>query len=141
LQGRIQFQKSNFFDARPSTESGVVRAYILRNVLWNWSDEDAVRILQTFVPIMKRSPQTVILVNDGISPVYKGLGSLHAEKPYRRRDVTVMTMHNTKQRTEQQWADMFAQAHPGFRVSWVLVDIASALTIITDQTEHCVLAS
>jgi peptide subunit release factor RF-3 len=87
----------------------------MRNVLWNWSDEDAVKIIKTFVPILKQAPGTVLLVNDGISPVYKAMSN-NLLKPYRRRDVTVMTMHNTRQRTEAQWAELFKKADDGLQV-------------------------
>lgn len=116
LQQRIKFNQRDMFKPQPIDDADRVLAYVLRNVLWNWSDEDCVKLLQTFVPVMEKSPQTVVLVTDGISPA-RGTFESHVEKVYRRRDVTVMTMHNTKQRTEEEWREVFAKASPHFMVS------------------------
>ncbi len=116
LQQRIRFNQRDMFKAQPVEDAGKVLAYVLRNVLWNWSDEDCIKILQTFVPVMEASPEVVVLVNDGMSPA-RGTFEPHVEKAYRRRDVTVMTMHNTKQRTEEEWRELFAKASPHFKVS------------------------
>lgn len=116
MQQRIKFEQRDFFEPRPIEDADKALAYIVWNVLWNWSDEDCIKLLQTFIPIMKKSPQTVLLINDGISPA-RGTFEIHVEKAYRRRDVTVMTMHNTKQRTEGEWRDVFTRANPHFKVS------------------------
>ena len=93
----------------------VLLVYLVRNILWNCSDEDCVKILQTFVPVMEESPDTVLLVNEMMSPA-GGTFERHVEKGYRRRDVTVMTMHNAKQRTEEEWKALFTKASPNFTV-------------------------
>ena len=93
-----------------------LRVYLVRNILWNCSDEDCVKILQTFVPAMEKSPNTVLLVNEMMSPA-PGTFDRHVEKGYRRRDVTVMIMHNAKQRTEEEWETLFAKASANFTVS------------------------
>ena len=62
---------------------------------------------------MEKEPQTVVLVNDGMSPA-RGTFEPQAEQAYRRRDVTVMTMHNAKQRTEEEWR-VVRKGEPVFR--------------------------
>lgn len=89
--------------------------YLVRNILWNCSDDDGVKLLQAFIPDMEKSPNAVLLVNEMMSPA-RGTFERHVEKGYRRRDVTVMTMHNAKQRTEEEWKALFAQASPNFTV-------------------------
>lgn len=89
--------------------------YLIRNTLWNCSDEEGIKTLQTFVPAMEKSPNTVLLVNEMMSPA-AGTFEPHIEKSYRRRDVTVMTMHNAKQRTEGEWKELFAKASLNFTV-------------------------
>ena len=92
-----------------------LHVYLVRNILWNCSDDDCVKILQTFVPAMANSPDAVLLVNEMLSPAL-GTFDRHVEKGYRRRDVTVMTMHNAKQRTEEDWKALFAEASANFTV-------------------------
>lgn len=116
LQQRIMFTQSNDkFDPQPTGDTEKVTAYVIRNVFWNWSDNDVTRLLQTFVPVLEKSPGTVILICDGISPGRKAFDP-HVELAYRRRDLTMMTMHNVKQRTEKEWREVFAQASPCFEV-------------------------
>ena len=90
--------------------------YLVRNILWNCSDDDAVKILRTFVPELEKSLDAILLVNEMMSPA-TGTFDRHVEKGYRRRDVTVMTMHNAKQRTEEDWRALFTEASPNLSVS------------------------
>ena len=104
------------FKPQPTRETDdVLSVYLVRNILWNCSDDDCTKILQTFIPAMEKSPDTVLLINEMMSP---GTGAFerHVEKGYRRREVTVMTMHNAKQRTEADWKALFAKASPNFTV-------------------------
>jgi len=116
LQQRIVFTQSNdSFDPQPTGDTEKVITYVIRNVFWNWSDKDVSRLLQTFVPVLEKSPGTVVLICDGISPGRK-IFEPHVELAYRRRDLTMMTMHNVKQRTEEEWRAVFATASPCFQV-------------------------
>ena len=89
--------------------------YLIRNILWNCSDEDCIKIFQKFIPTMIESPNTVLLVNEMLSPA-AGTFERHVEKGYRRREVTVMAMHNAKQRTEEEWKALLAKASLSFTV-------------------------
>ena len=90
--------------------------YVVRNILWNCTDDDCIKIFQTFIPAMEQNPSTVLLVNEMMSPKL-GTFEPHIEQAYRRRDVTVMTMHNAKQRTEEEWRALFGKASSDFEVS------------------------
>lgn len=68
---------------------------------------------------MRESPGAVLLVNEMLSPA-PGTFERNVEKSYRRRDVTVLTMHNAKQRTEDEWRELFVEASPEFEVSALL---------------------
>lgn len=111
----FQIQVDKFKPQPTGDPESVLLVYLVRNILWNCSDEDCIKIFQTFVPAMEKSPDTVLLVNEMISPA-AGTFECHVEKRYRRRDVTVMTMHNAKQRTEEEWKALFAKASPNFTV-------------------------
>ena len=117
LRSRIRFQqRTSDIDPQPleDAEKGVV-AYIIRNVLWNCSDDQAVELLRTFLQVMQKSLGTAILVCDGISPARKSFEP-HIEQAYRRRDVTMMTMHNVRQRSEPEWEIVFARVSQDLRV-------------------------
>ncbi|KAL9125917.1 MAG: hypothetical protein Q9217_004952 [Psora testacea] len=115
LQQRISFYHRDKFTMQPLDNSNDILAYLICNIFWNCSDEDCVKILQSFIAALEKSPEAVILVNEMISPA-KGIFEPHVEEAYRRRDVTTMTMHNAKQRSEEEWRALFAQACPHFKV-------------------------
>lgn len=89
--------------------------YLVRNILWNHSDAECIKILRAFVSAMRKTPGAVLLVNEMLSPA-PGTFERNVEKSYRRRDVTVLIMHNAKQRTEDEWRALFVEASPDFKV-------------------------
>ncbi|KAM5347982.1 hypothetical protein ACJ41O_007806 [Fusarium nematophilum] len=89
-------------------DPSIPRVYILKSVLWNLPDEDCSTILQALFNQLEKSPDSLILVNDLMSPL-PGAFKPHVDKAYRRRDVTVMTMHNAKLRTDQEWRSIFIE--------------------------------
>ncbi|WPH01302.1 S-adenosyl-L-methionine-dependent methyltransferase [Acrodontium crateriforme] len=99
----------------PTEDQSAVSTYIVRNLFWNWSDEEATRLLRKLVPALRSKPSTRILVADGLSPAFNEYPP-HIEVAYRRRDVTTMTMHNTKQRSQVEWLALFGKADPQISV-------------------------
>ncbi|KAI9652383.1 MAG: hypothetical protein M1831_006861 [Alyxoria varia] len=87
---------------------GKVLAFTIRNILWNLPDTDCLKLLRTFVPALKQDKGCVLVVNEMCSPA-RGEFEPHVELGYRRRDVTVMAMHNAKQRDEGEWRELFGE--------------------------------
>ncbi len=113
----LETQADKFKPQPTGSHDDAPRVYLLRNILWNLSDDDCIRVLQTFIPAMEHSPtNTVLLINEMLSPA-PGTFDRHIEKGYRRRDVTVLIMHNAKQRTEEDWKALFAKASAHLTVS------------------------
>lgn len=120
LKGRIAFEQHDLFKPQETQNLGESLAYVIKSVLWNLCDEDCIKLLETFIPVLEKSPETVILVNDLVSP-RSGTFEPHVEKAYRRRDVTLMTMHNAKQRNEEEWLSLLRSVSPHFQVSYKFV--------------------
>ncbi|KAL1959371.1 hypothetical protein VTO42DRAFT_2174 [Malbranchea cinnamomea] len=118
LSERITFVRRDIFKPRPVSEAEYVGVYLLRNVLWKMDDKDCIKLLQSFVPVLEKSNQVFLLVNEVLSPAPRTFEP-HVEQAYRRRDVTLMTMHNAKQRTEQEWRDLITGVNPHFKVDVV----------------------
>lgn len=113
--------------------------YVIRNLLWNWSDGDAVNLLQTLLPTLRATTSIRILVTDGVSPLPNDFPP-HIEIGYRRRDITTMTMHNVKQRTLSEWLQLFARVDPSLKVSFQfatdsITDVAKVNTEI-ERSSH-----
>lgn len=92
------------------------RLFLLYGVLWVLDDESCVALLRKFVPLLLHPSRPVLLVCDLVSPA-KGQFEPHVELAFRRRDVTLMTMHNARQRTAKQWLDLVVEADSRFQVS------------------------
>lgn len=92
------------------------RLFLLYGVLWILDDESCVALLRKSVPLLLHPSRPVLLVCDLVSPE-KGQFQPHVELAFRRRDVTLMTMHNARQRTAKQWLELLREADPRFQVS------------------------
>lgn len=123
-------------DPLPHDDRDTVAVYIIRNMLWNQSDEAAVNILRSLLPTLEPPSPTRILVTDGYSPV---LGDFppHIELAYRRRDITTMTMHNAKQRTQLEWLALFAEADSRLQVLTIqqVANICADIEQVRTMTE------
>ncbi|KAL8727587.1 MAG: hypothetical protein Q9181_005659 [Wetmoreana brouardii] len=124
----------SLFDPVLSDDSNTVSVYMIRNLFWNWADDDAVKLLQVLLPTLRTTPSTCILVTDGVSPSPKEFPP-HVEIAYRRRDITTMTMHNVKQRTQAEWLTMFARVDPTLKVSITLTLTADTADAWTGENE------
>lgn len=114
---RISFTYlDSMFDPPPPKDVNLVCVYVIRNLFWNWTDDDAVKLLRQLVQTLQGNPLTRILVADGVSPS-SGEFLPHVEIAYRRRDITTMTMHNVKQRSQAEWLELFSSVHRSLKVS------------------------
>ncbi|KAI5463847.1 hypothetical protein BGZ63DRAFT_471766 [Mariannaea sp. PMI_226] len=101
----------------PLCTSNEACIYIFNTILWILPDEDCVLILRSMAEILEKSKSSMLLINDLLSPPPGADSSFFdSDKAYRRRDVTVMTMHNAKVRTLKEWQAIFLQANPRFKL-------------------------
>lgn len=98
------------------------RLFLLYGVLWILDDESCVALLRRFVPLLLHPTRPILLVCDLVSPE-KGQFDQHVELAFRRRDVTLMTMHNAQQRTAKQWLALMREADPRFQVSFDFANV------------------
>ena len=113
LSSRVSFEHHDFFTTQ-SLYKGV-DAWVLRQCLHNWSDEDGAKILKQFVPAMEKNPKTALLINESIIP-NRGDLPLNEERSFRQIDIAMFITTNAKQRTENDWRDLIASADPKLRV-------------------------
>lgn len=125
LTDRVAFRPRELFAARSceevtqNREDGVMpRVFLLRSALWCLDDESCIRLLRSFIPALQHPSRPILLVNDLVSPAW-GTFEPHVERAFRRRDVTLMTMHNAKQRTSREWAALFREASDRFAVEYI----------------------
>ncbi|KAF1949994.1 sterigmatocystin 8-O-methyltransferase precursor [Byssothecium circinans] len=113
LNGRVTFLQHNFFEPQPITDA---KAYLLRYVTHNWSDEDCIRIFKAMVPALEKSaPQTPFLINDIVLPNI-GEASLYQERRLRQVDIMMMVVLGGKQRTQADFQRLLEAADSRYRV-------------------------
>ncbi|KAK3369271.1 putative O-methyltransferase [Lasiosphaeria ovina] len=118
LSGRITFRERSLLGPRTLDESSTVPCVLLlRSALWCLDDETCIGLLRSFIPLLQHAQRPTLLINDLVSPAW-GTFEPHVERAFRRRDVTVMTMHNAKQRTAGEWAAVLRAASPAFHVEY-----------------------
>lgn len=127
LAGRVRFISRDLFATRSIKEIGgegdrdfTPVVFLLRGVLWSLDDTEAIRLVQSFIPAMRRRDGPLLVISDLVSPSW-GTFEPHVERAFRRRDVTLMTMHNVKQRTATEWVALIRSASPHFQVTGHLV--------------------
>jgi hypothetical protein len=98
IAGRWETVTADFFSSVPDTGD----IYVLKRVLHDWDDASCVRILRTCRAAM--SAEARLLVVDAIVP--KG-NDPHPSKLY---DIAMMTNFNGKERTEEEFDELFAAA-------------------------------
>lgn len=124
LSRRIHFTQRDLFAPRSiqtannTGNSGFTpMVFLLRGVLWCLDDSKVTELLQNFIPSMRRPDGPLLVISDLVSPAW-GMFEPHVERAFRRRDVTLMTMHNVKQRTSVEWDALIRKVFSDFEITY-----------------------
>lgn len=107
---RVSYVEHDFFQEQPIKDAD---AYFMSNILHNWSDPDAVRILRALVPALKAGAR--VLCSERVMPA-PGEVSLLEEKEYRSVDLMMLALFNAKTRSRAQLESLFKMADSRFHV-------------------------
>ena len=119
-QKAIRVQPHDFFTPQPEGCRGA-RLYFMHNVLHDWPDETARKILETLAPAMEKGYSRLLIHESLVS----------SEKPLSRvtvSDMTMMACLGAAERSEKQWEDLVASA--GLRVVKMWRTVESVETIV-----------
>lgn len=102
-------------------------AYLLRMILHDWSDDDAVRILSNITSAM--GERSRVLVMDTLLP---DPGSVPAsrERLLRLRDMTMMQVFNSRERGLSDWLRLFATADKRLKLLSVNQPFGSVMSLM-----------
>ncbi|EAW12174.1 putative O-methyltransferase [Aspergillus clavatus NRRL 1] len=113
LGGRVTFQRHNFFEPQPVHDAN---AFLLRQCLHNYSDNDCIKIAGALVPALEKcDPGTPLLLNEIILPE-NGSTTRHVEHHLRQVDMTMMIVLGAKQRSRREFEQLLKKADPRFEV-------------------------
>ncbi|KAK4221364.1 O-methyltransferase-domain-containing protein [Podospora fimiseda] len=116
-KGRVTFQQHDFFQPQPVHDAS---AFILRQVLHNYNDADAVKILTALVSTLEACPSTArLLINDIVLPeshTGDGAVSKYEEHYLRRVDFCMMVALGAKQRSQSEFDQVLKTADKRFEI-------------------------
>lgn len=121
--GSVQFMAHDFFAEQPVRGADV---YLFRWILHDWSAKYCVKILKALRPALKKKTRVVLM--DAILPE-PGVLSPYQERAIRNFDIVMKATYNAKERTENDWREIIADADEEgkFNVVEVLQPVGSQL--------------
>ncbi|QRD92482.1 putative O-methyltransferase [Aspergillus flavus] len=120
LTERITFQTNDFFTAQ------LVSADV-RFILHDHPDAEAVKILQNFLPAMKKGSR--IILNVGVLPEPLTLGRSE-ERIARIMDMEMITTFNARESPLEDWKKPCGDAHPALKLRRIFKPTGSIMSIM-----------
>jgi 6-hydroxytryprostatin B O-methyltransferase len=130
IRPRVQAIEHDFFQPQPHVGADV---YLLRTILHDWPDTDAIKILKGVVNAMTSSSR--LLVMDMVLPK-PGSGSSTHEAALRQKDLMMIGTFNAKEREEEEWINLLKKADPRLVVKAISRPAGSELSVIEVMLGH-----
>jgi 6-hydroxytryprostatin B O-methyltransferase len=133
LADRVSFMAHDFFTRQPVEGADV---YFLRKILHDWSDANALKILQQISPVMK--PGSRILIAEAVVPPTGGDGGVTPENSapssvsriVTALDLHMMTTLSGKERSAIEFAALVKKADERLVVKDIHQPIGNAYAVI-----------
>ncbi|KAL7623779.1 hypothetical protein AAE478_005332 [Parahypoxylon ruwenzoriense] len=122
---RLMFQGHDFSNPQPVKGAD---AYLLRMILHDWPDVEAVKILKNIVAAMDETSSR-LLIMDTVLPK-PGSVPVSVERIVRVRDLTMMQAFNSKERDLDDWEALLAAVDPKLRLVRVVQPFGSAMSVL-----------
>lgn len=124
---RVTFQSHDFTKPQPLRSADV---YLLRMILHDWPDEEAVGIVRNLADAMdKNQPNSRLLIMDTVLPT-PGSVPVSIERLVRVRDLTMWQAFNSKERDLDDWKDLLKCANPDLELVNVVQPFGSSMSIL-----------
>lgn len=124
VRNRIKIVEYDFFTPQPVKGADV---YLLRTILHDWPDADAIRILHGIIEAMR--PASRLLIMDMVLPK-PGSGSRTFEAALRQKDLTMIQTFNAKEREVDEWRALLTKADPRLNIRAIGRPAGSELSVI-----------
>lgn len=125
ITSRLTFQAHDF--TQPQAVRGA-DVYLLRMILHDWPDDEAVKILRHIVAAMIKA-ESRLLIMDTVLPIL-GTVPVSVERVVRVRDLTMMQAFNSKERELEDWKALLAAADSRLRLVNVVKPFGSDLSVL-----------
>ncbi|KAM0438573.1 hypothetical protein ACHAPT_001325 [Fusarium lateritium] len=124
VRSRIEILDYDFFTPQPVKGADV---YLLRTIIHDWPDADAIKILRGIVEAM--GPSSRLLIMDMVLPS-PGSGSRTFEAALRQKDLTMIQAFNAKERETEEWRALLSKADPRLTIRAIERPAGSELSVI-----------
>ncbi|KAG2417765.1 hypothetical protein HFD88_008984 [Aspergillus terreus] len=128
IASRLTFQAHDFTLPQPVRAAD---AYLLRMILHDWPDEQAVKILRNIVTAMEETKSRLFIM-DTVLPK-PGSVPVSVERIARARDLTMIQSFNSKERELDEWKELITAADPRLQLIAVTQPLGSAMSILEIQ--------
>ncbi|GKU19078.1 sterigmatocystin 8-o-methyltransferase [Fusarium langsethiae] len=130
IKSRIDMMEYDFFTPQPIKHADV---YLLRTILHDWPDADAIKILQGVAEVM--GPSSRLLIMDMVLPK-PGSGSKTFEAALRQKDLTMIQTFNAKEREVEEWTALLTKADSRLKIRAIERPAGSELSVIEVMLEE-----
>ena len=125
IAGRLRYQHHDFFTPEPLKD---VDVFLLRMIIHDWPTAEATQIIRNLVDSMK--PGGKLIIMDTVLP---RPGSVPAvmEAALRVRDLSMMQVHNSKERELDEWVALLKEGGDGrLRLQNVVQPFGSLMSVL-----------
>lgn len=133
IAGRLRYQHHDFFTPQPLKDDDV---FLLRMIIHDWPTAEATQIIRNLVDSMK--PGGKLIIMDTVLP---RPGSVPAvtEAALRVRDLSMMQVHNSKERELDEWVALLKEGGNGrLRLQNVVQPFGSLMSVLEVVREDTV---
>ena len=125
ISSRLTFQAHDFTQPQPVQDADI---YLLRMILHDWPDNEAVKILKPLVAAMKMEGAR-LLIMDTVLPK-PGSVPVSVERVVRVRDLTMLQAFNSKERDPDDWKALLGQVDERLRLVGIVQPFGSDMSIL-----------
>lgn len=125
ILSRVTFQGHDFTQPQPVRDANV---YLLRMILHDWSDTEAIAILKNIIAAMDPAVSR-LLIMDTVLPK-PGSVPISVERIARARDLTMLQAFNSKERHLEDWEELISSAGGGAQLAAVVQPFGSAMSVM-----------
>ena len=141
MANRFEFRAHDFFTEQPVHGADI---YLFRWVLHDWSDKYALKIVKSLIPALKHGAKVIVnefcLPEPGeMTPFQEKQARyvrfprntfIHLRSCNSNLDLGMKELLNAKERTSEDWKQLFQEADPRFKLISIKKPPASELSIV-----------
>ena len=124
IAARLTYQHHDFFTPQPLKD---VDVFLLRMIIHDWPTAEAQDIIRNLVGSMK--PGGKLIVMDTVLPLPGSVPSI-TEAALRVRDLSMMQVHNSKERELEEWVALLKGGDERLRLANVVQPYGSSMSVL-----------